>query len=316
MKKRKGMFLAVVLFAVFLVAVVYAFLVMMPLKGANKACNTSENGKSIAINGHIMWYDVKNETGTGDPIYVIPGGPGFSTSYLQPYLQFLENGEHPVIYYDGRCGGKSQYTSDLSDCTYENYAKDIEVLRNRITPNKKIILLAHSSGGATALSYLSTYEENLSGIILVSSVGSKTRVFFTDAYLHTGLPPLDQTLSNMWFSNNVRAVYGSFVSNKKVAKVMDGCTVNYALMMKNEGRDKYDYTTDIKKSDVPTLILYGKTCDTPITDKSIAEELHSQLKNSTIYGIKKSGHFCFAERPEEFQERIEEFLAQKVDKEK
>ena len=51
-KKRYPIIIAVVMvLAVFLLLMTS----MMPPRGAQKDCDTSRGGKSIAINGHIMW---------------------------------------------------------------------------------------------------------------------------------------------------------------------------------------------------------------------------------------------------------------------
>lgn len=62
---------------------------MFPPRGAEQDCDTSRGGKSVAINGHIMWYDVYGKKKDKTPIYILAGGPGFSSEYIEPYIRFL-----------------------------------------------------------------------------------------------------------------------------------------------------------------------------------------------------------------------------------
>lgn len=303
-KKRYPIIIAVVV-----VLVIFLLLMtsMMPARGAQKDCDTSRGGKSIAINGYIMWYDIFGEGKSGTPVYILAGGPGFSSEYMEQYVMFLAQ-DRPVIMFDGRCSGRSEYTEDLSDCTFENYAKDLEELRSRLTPDDDIILLAHSGGGVTAMEYMTAYEDNVESVIFVSSMASATDVFYSDEYLKTGFPPFNQKYANAWFSANIRELYGDYIANKDVIGILDHCDINYALMMKNCGKDKYDYKEQLEKSQIPVLALYGKECDNPMTDKNAAENLHGIFENSQMYGFEYSGHFCFAEEPELFEEKVNDFI--------
>lgn len=280
---------------------------MFPPRGAEQDCDTSRGGKSVAINGHIMWYDVYGKKKDKTPIYILAGGPGFSSEYIEPYIRFLAE-KRTVVLFDGRCSGRSEYTADLSDCTYENYGKDLEELRKRITPDKDILILAHSGGGVTAMEYMTKYEEHVKGVIFVSSLASKTNTVYSDQYLRTGFPPFNQKYANAWFSANIRELYGEYIANKDVVGILDHCAINYALMMKNNAKDQYDYSEKLEKSQIPALVLYGRQCDVPMADKTAAQNIHGILENSQMYGFDSSGHFCFAEEPQLFKKKVNRFI--------
>ncbi len=306
MKRKKKRILPIIIIVVVLIAI-YSTLTTMPVSGATQKCNLDNTGNVVEVNGYDIWYKIYNYKSDNTPIYVIPGGNGFSSEYLEDSLDFLAE-DHPVIFFDPRCSGNSEYTKDLSSCTFENYAKDLEALRNYLTPNKKIIVVAHSYAGATAMKYSIDYGNNLESMILISSVGSSKHIFLSNSYFKTGLPPINQTKSNKWYVDNISAMYGNYCENKDVLKSFKKTKFNYALMMKNAALDSYDYTDDLHNVNVPTLILVGNDKETPITNREIAKDLSKTIKNSKLYEFDNSGHFCFAEEPTKFKEVVNDFI--------
>jgi pimeloyl-ACP methyl ester carboxylesterase len=307
-RQPKRLFIIAIFVCIFLI-MLGLYRSMMPRLGAEQSCDTSSDGESIAINGHIMWIKVLNRESKATPIYVLGGGPGFSTNYLEKSLRFLAK-DHPVIFFDGRCSGRSEYTADLSDCTFQNYAKDLEVLRSRLTPDRKIIILSHSSGAITAMAYADAYWNQLQGMIFISPVGYKTKVKYSDEYLHTGFPPFNQKYANVWFETNLDQLYGKYFANKEVEGVLKDIRVNYALMMKNEGKDHYNYKHSLRQIQVPTLIISGGKRETPITGSKESKKLAELIAGSTYYRFNHSGHFSFAEEPQHFKRVVNQFMAQ------
>ena len=82
---------------------------MFPPRGAEQDCDTPRGGKSVAINGHIMWYDVHGKKKYKTPIYILAGGPGFSSEYIAPSIRFLAK-KRTVVLFDGGCSGSYEYT--------------------------------------------------------------------------------------------------------------------------------------------------------------------------------------------------------------
>ena len=53
-------------------------------------------GKFVIINGHRIWYSI---AGKGEPLLLIPGGPGSPHNYFQPYMDRLADFVQ-LIYFD------------------------------------------------------------------------------------------------------------------------------------------------------------------------------------------------------------------------
>lgn len=294
--------------AVIIIIAVYSICACMPLRGINSECNTENGGYKVEINGHDIWYNIYNQESEMSPVYVIAGGTGLSSDYLEESLMFISE-SRPVIFYDGRCQGRSEYKSDLKNCDFENYAKDLESLRKYLTPDNDIIIVCHSYGGATALQYAANYQENVEAMIFLSSVGLKTKLMVSDAYLRTGLPPLNQKKANQWYVDNIAEIYKNYIADESVESLFKDTRINYALYMKNDALDKYNVTEELTSCKIPALIFVGGEKETPITDKSVAEELHQAFLNSEIHEFSECGHFLFYEAHDEFCDLTDDFLS-------
>jgi proline iminopeptidase len=307
MKKlfKKILFLVV---AIIIIIAIYSIRACMPFRGINKECDTENGGYKVEINGYDIWYNIYNEESELSPVYVIAGGTGLSSDYLEDSLMFIAE-SRPVIFYDGRCQGRSEYKSDLKNCDFENYAEDLEALRKYLTPEDDIILLCHSYGGATALQYAVDYQENVEAMIFLSSVGVKTKLMASDAYFRTGFPPLNQEKANQWYVDNMAEIYRNYIADESVKNLFEDTKINYALYMKNDALDKYDFTDELTDCKIPALIFVGGEKETPITDKNVAEELSQTFVNSEMHVFSECGHFLFYEQHDEFCELTDDFLS-------
>ena len=83
-------FISKILSAVFFFSAILLF-INQPISIAQ------EKDTYATINGEKIWYQLKGE---GDPIVLIPGGPGDSHLYFTPWFDVLAQ-KHRVIYY--RC---------------------------------------------------------------------------------------------------------------------------------------------------------------------------------------------------------------------
>ena len=71
----------------------------------------SQGEARLAVDGGQIWYK-KSGTGTGTPVILLHGGPGFNSYYLKP-LEALGD-ERAVIRYDQGGAGKSGTMTDTT----------------------------------------------------------------------------------------------------------------------------------------------------------------------------------------------------------
>ncbi len=67
-----------------------------------------------------------------------------------------------------------------------------------------------------------------------------------------------------------------------------------------------DFTEDMKKIQVPTLILWGENDTASETEK--AEIFHRQIANSTLKIIPDTGHFPHHEKTQVVYDALKEFI--------
>lgn len=125
----------------------------------------------------------KKETGSENypAMVMIPGGPGESSGMLRYVLNekdvlngILKYLDHRVVMYDPRGTGtsllpKAAHKYDKSVFSQQQMVDDLVALIDAVSPNKPVVLFAHSAGGGTALKMASLRPDRVSKIILAST---------------------------------------------------------------------------------------------------------------------------------------------------
>ncbi len=128
------------------------------------AYSQPSEGQLAHINGVDFWHMTE---GSGEPIFVIPGGPGFSHRYFRPHLEPLSE-SFKVIYFDAFGRGLSSRASSPSEYSMSRDIEDIEEMRKHLNL-KKINLLGHSYGGFVAQAYAIRYPDKIGKLILANT---------------------------------------------------------------------------------------------------------------------------------------------------
>ncbi len=123
-------------------------------------------GKFVAVNSAKLWVVT---VGKGDPLILIPGGPGGAHPGLRRFDTLAAN--HQLIYFDALGRGKSDTAKNVSEYTIARDVEDIEGLRKALKLGK-INLLGHSYGGVVAQGYAVKYPQNVSHLILANTFHS------------------------------------------------------------------------------------------------------------------------------------------------
>jgi pimeloyl-ACP methyl ester carboxylesterase len=116
-----------------------------------------------------IWYEV---TGEGEPLVVLPGGPGMDLRYLAD-LAGLDR-RYRLVLADARASGRSAVPADRGTVSFVEQARDLEALRTHLGLDS-FRLLAHSAGCLTAQEYLAAFPGRVDRAVLVAPVGRAGR---------------------------------------------------------------------------------------------------------------------------------------------
>jgi len=262
--------------------------------------------------------------GSGTPLVLLSGGPGFDVDYMQPVADFLPAGYQPILLEQRGTGRSRVPKMTAENMTLRVVVEDLEALRVHLK-QERLLLVGHSWGGMLAMAYAAAHPDRIDRMILIGS-GGPTLEFaerFNDN-ITARLRPEDLEARRNWESADKRAadpekaavgamkaiLPGYFFERAKAlafaGEIKDGSFhpgVN-ALLSGDLGRG-YDLRAGIQKVDQPVLIIQGY--QDPISDKT-ADDIHALLSASTLRFINKSGHFPWIEQPEEFRRAITAFL--------
>jgi proline iminopeptidase len=132
---------------------------------SSAAAPVTGDGERLAVDGGTIWYKVSG-TGTGTPVILLHGGPGFSSYYLKP-LEALSN-ERRVVRYDQLGGGKSSGLTDTTKMTIPHFVAELDSLRSHLG-YPRVHLVGHSWGTILALEYYRAHPDRVASLTLASA---------------------------------------------------------------------------------------------------------------------------------------------------
>ena len=130
------------------VLLVAASATMAGLQRPATAADPRPVGEVVAPDGTRLHYQT---SGKGPTIVVLHGGPGLSSAYLAPNLDFLA-AHYRLISYDQRGAGRSTVVKDPAKLSRDHHVDDVEAVRRHFGLDK-VVLLGHSWGAAPAAFY-------------------------------------------------------------------------------------------------------------------------------------------------------------------
>jgi len=112
-----------------------------------------EHGTTFALaDGTKIYYETTGG-GSGTPLVVVNGGPGFDHMYLHTsnvWDTLAKN--RTIVMYDQRGNGRSDALKANQSCTLADQINDLDALRDHLG-YKQIDLLGHSWGGYLVMAY-------------------------------------------------------------------------------------------------------------------------------------------------------------------
>ena len=245
-------------------------------------------GKITVKDGTQIYY---KDWGEGQPVVLCHGWP-LSADSWESQMMFLALKGYRCIAHDRRGHGRSSQSWDGNDM--DTYADDLSELIKTLDL-KKIVLIGFSAGGGEVARYIGRHgTKRLAKVALISAV---TPLMLRTAGNPDGLPidTFDKLrLSSLADRSQFYLDLASgpfFGANRPGAKVSQGMINSFWLQGMQAGHkntfdcikafSETDFTEDLKKFDVPTLIIHGDD-DQIVPIAASALNATKLIKNSTL----------------------------------
>jgi len=265
-----------------------------------------------------------HKMGSGKPIVMLAGGPGFDVRYMEPITEVL-NGARTFVFLEQRGTGRSKLP-EISSATLALplYVEDLEALRIALKQDR-IDLLGHSWGGMLAMAYATKYPSRIGKMVLVGSAGVNLR--FQESMsenIRTRMSKEDLHMQAAWSTPERRAADpdramieslkaatpGYFHDRKKAIPFRDQLRVGaltrgvMAAVMGSLPAD-FDLAAGLKAVNAPVLIVHGDSDPIPVT---VAQEIERAIMGARLQIVPKAGHFPWIEQPHSFRKAVAPFL--------
>jgi proline iminopeptidase len=287
-------------------------------------------GKYVSVNGAKLYVVI---AGKGDPLLIIPGGPGGSHLGYRVFDSLAHDNQ--VIYYDAFGRGKSDTAKDVKEYSIARDIEDVEALRQALHL-QKINVLGHSYGGVVAQGYALKYPENVSHLILANTFHSYLMWQKNDDNsnheIQTNYPELWDSLMAIRSAGVVssdpqhqalysKVPYGFLYAYNPDKFITRGAqpypnSFNSKLYYQMVGRDgdfvvgndigNFDYRKELKNLKMPVLI-YGGRYDRVAVPRMMVL-FRQYCPQATFMMFEKSGHNPQVEEPSKLFPVIEQFL--------
>lgn len=147
-------------------ALIFCVLIGTSALHAQTYPDSETGGKFYTVNGAKIWTVC---FGKGDPLFLIPGGPGNSHYYMRQF-DSLATG-NTLVFFDGFGRGKSDTAGNIKEYSLERDIDDLEGLRKAMG-YPAINILGHSYGGLVAQGYAIKYPAKVKHLVLANTFHS------------------------------------------------------------------------------------------------------------------------------------------------
>lgn len=258
----------------------------------------------MRVNGIDIAYD---DEGDGLPVLFVHGHP-FDRSLWRPQVEHLR-ARHRVITPDLRGYGETTVVSGTTPLGV--FADDLIGLLDGLEL-EQVVLCGLSLGGQIVMELHRAHPSRVRALVLADTFpegetpeGRAMRYAMAERLVREGMSSYaDEVLDKMISPRNVVALPD--VADH-VLRMMRGTSPEGAAAALRGRAERPDYVDSLARTTVPALVVVGE--EDEYTPVAVAEKMHSIIPGSALAVIPGAGHLPNLERPEEFNDALERFLA-------
>lgn len=269
-----------------------------------------------------IWYR-KTGTGTGIPVILLHGGPGFNSYYLKSLEALGE--DRPVIRYDQLGAGKSGPMTDTANMTIAHFVRELDSLRSALG-YERVHLVGHSWGTILGFEYYRAHPQHVASLTLASAAldipgwerhaRELVRTLSDSAQHAIQVREAEQKFDAPDYQHALEEFYGMYVWRRPVAADLDSmmASANAAIYNYMQGPSEFTITGTLKTYDVtpllgtirvPTLYTVGEFDEAnPPTIRRFA----SRTPGSRVEVIPGAAHVTTWDNPEVMVSVVRQFL--------
>lgn len=262
---------------------------------------TTEDGRTLS------W----REVGSGPALLCHPGGPGYSALYFGELPELAA--ERTLLMLDPRGTGDSSRPVDPSEYDLEQYAADVEAVREHLGLDR-IDLLGHSHGGFVAITWAGNNPEHVGRLVLAS-----TAPRFADAIRQARMEAIATHHGQPYFEDAIAALQdqqaGNYDSDEElvalyeragpvlaplghditpVAEALRAARINSDALkhFNSKVAPGMDLRPLLARIEAPTLVFAGEN---DAFGGPTTEEIATALPDATTATVPGADHFAFLE---------------------
>ena len=279
---------------------------------------------TIVVPGGRVWF-ARVGGGSGLPLLVVHGGPGFPHNYLLALERLAD--EREIIFWDQLGCGQSEAPSDKRLWTLRRSVAELDTVSKALGLHR-FHLFGHSWGGMLAQQYVIDVRTSAVTLILSNSLASTQRFSDEVCRLKSRLDSATQlaidrheaagTIESAEYAEAIRIWFETFIcradpwppeleeSYKNVGMQIYECLFGRSRFRVSGNLVGWNVFDRLNEIDLPTLVAVGRFDEcTP----GHMWDMHSRIADSQFVCFESSAHMPFIEEPERFDSVMREFLA-------
>lgn len=252
----------------------------------------------IKANDIELYYE---QHGKGEPFVLSHGWLGDRSIWSAQVKHFAAN--YSVVIYDHRGHGESD--KPRGDYAVQTLSNDMYSLTQKLNLENPT-LVGFSLGGMAAILFALKHPDKLSKLVLVGTTAKMTLPVSTKLFgIISYVLPYERLLRTMckyrFYQPSRQMLEEEIVRARKV----DRHVANECWKELSKNYDVRDRVSGIK---VPTLIIVGEE-DKINLDAS--KYLNNEIDSSELRIMPATGHTVMIEKPDEFNQLVQQFIAEK-----